>query len=42
MRYHEILFHGAFLTMNSHVTIDSERRETDFEARHGPLVEDLL
>lgn len=41
MRYHEILFHGAFLTMNSHVTIDYAAKNI-LEAHHGPLVEDLL
>jgi len=41
MRYHEIWFHSAFLTMNSHVTIGYAARNK-LEARHGPLVEDLL
>lgn len=41
MRYHEVLFHGAFLTMNSRVTIDCPAGDV-LEALHGPLVEDLL
>lgn len=41
MRYHEIWFHGAFLTMNSHVTIDKAERDR-LEAHHGPLVEAWL
>lgn len=41
MRYHEILFHGAFLTMNLHVTIVYTEGDV-LEAHHGPLVEDLL